>query len=192
MKNNTIIELENKIKDVKQKIEDVKSFKNLKLFSKVSFRENFYTLVYDPGKLCYGFLDKSGFVVTYRRSLEGVRKTLSNITNGGRDITLVGERHIKDLEEDLMCLEYDLKNAIRYNTPKSIKVSEAPDGWYILDKIMDGCPSNLIQRGDKIFIKNEIVYIEDHKRFQLEFDVDGYCIRGVHQTHWYGNTCIPM
>lgn len=48
---NIVIELENKIKEVKQKIEDVKSFKNFKLFSEVKYGSLSAIVVYDPGTL---------------------------------------------------------------------------------------------------------------------------------------------
>ena len=93
------------------------------------------------------------------------------------DTILVGDPLLEDLETDLMYLEHDLKNAVFDNTPKSIKVFDAPDGWYIIDDCI--CPyHNMIKSGDTIFIKNGTVYMEDHKRFEWETDREGYCVSG--------------
>lgn len=193
MKNNTIFEIEERINKVKEKIGDVKSFKNLKLFSSIKIYDNHFLIVYDPGTLSYNFFDKNHLSVKNppSQSLHDVRKHCEHIGKHS-NLILEGEPLIEDLNEDLELLN-DLLHIeymkITDDTPKIINITDAPDGWYRI-KHRPHAYDSLTREGDLIFIKAGIVYVENHKRFVDDLDMNQYCIKGFHQMLWDGYTCI--
>ena len=182
-------QLEQEIKNIEQKIEDVKSFKNLKLFSKVMIRDQIHTVVYNPGTLSYCVLyDKSGvLILTNFTSLDSVRNYFMRQKRVFGDVELVGERCIERLNKNLKDLQSDLE--IRF---KIINVCDATDGWYVIENNSGRFSKSLIDKDNVIFIKHDTVYLQYHKKME-DFDLRDYtysfCACGNHKSKYLNVTC---
>lgn len=176
----TIEELEQKIKEVEQTIDDVKNFKNLKRGSRlintlydeeyiVAF-VGFYVMV----NVYYGNWWNDNTI-----SLQDVKDNMKEYSDR---FTLVGDPLISDLEKELE----DLNNKLEELTkPKTLKCSDAPDGWYVLSGRTYGeFTLPYIQKNDVIFIKDGKVFMKDHGRFTSTNAQKNYCIEGVDKFCW--------
>lgn len=186
MKSN-IENLNDRISEVEQTIEDVKSFKNLRQGSRL---HGVWCNVTEEHVVAYvGFYVlvniRSGcWYCSVTKTLDDVRKDVSTSVSPKTVFTLVGEPLVSDLEKELNNLLDELEVALK---AKKFKCGDAPDGWYTIDGnsgMAIGFSLAGIQKGDVIFIKNGIVYMKDHGRFKNPIDQREYCELGIDKNCW--------
>jgi len=187
-----IEDLKSKINKVKQTIDDVKNFKNIKIGSRLIWKDSWSNC--GVGEYIFTFVG-TGYVLVnlgehggyWSFPIENRDDAITGIINLEYDGTfrLVGDPLISDLEKELKDLKDQLEEALN---PKDLKCSDAPDGWYVISgKTFDGLWANKsIQKGDVVFIKNGIVFMKDHGKFSDSHDQNEYCIEGLRKSAWYG------
>lgn len=186
MKDTTIEDLEGKINQVKQTIENVKSLNNLRKGSRVK-NSNYipyeYIVVYVRSSYHLINLMDGNRWSDRVNTLDEIRYELSKSPLD--TFTIVGDPNINDLHKQLKDLSKQLQEASK---PKVISIPSAPDGWYVIEGRSygkDSFMSDDIQKGDVIFIKNGIVFMKDHGRFKHDNDQYDYCIKGIPKSSWY-------
>lgn len=184
----TIDQLKEKIQQVKQTIDDVKNFKNLVKGSRLTIGPDEYLVTF-TGHHCLVNIKDGNWFSAEDKTLQDIRDTVKGWKYG--QFILVGDPLISDLEKELRELTDKLEELSK---PKDLVCSDAPDGWYVINgKTFGGVWMNQgIQKGDILFIKDGVVFMKDHGRFENHHLQHDHCIKGINKDYWNGYTVTKL